>query len=85
MRILKSLVLAAAAATVGGQAVAGGFAPVVPVAPPTVIVEPEAPRSTWGIILPLALLGGLIALAVANEHKNDDDDGDDDTVSEPTE
>ncbi len=66
MRILKSLALAAAAATVAGQAVAGGFATEV-VEPPVVVVEPEAPRSTWGIILPIVLLGGLIALAVANE------------------
>ena len=31
------------------------------------IVEPEAPRSTFGILLPLALLGGLVALAVASD------------------
>ncbi len=78
MTYLKSLVLAAAAATLASQAVAGGFAPVVvdqaPVAPVTV-VEPTAPRSTFGILLPLALLGGLVALAVASD---DDDETEDD-------
>lgn len=81
MRHLKSFALAAALAAAAGQAVAGGFAPVVvepaPVAPVTV-VEPEAPRSTFGILLPLALLGGLIALAVAAED-DDDTTGDDDS------
>ncbi|TNC71796.1 hypothetical protein [Rubellimicrobium roseum] len=81
MKNLKVLALSAAvAATVAGQAVAGGFAPVVaeptPVAP-EVIVEPEAPRSTFGLLLPLALLGGLVAIAVAS----DDDEGDSSPVS----
>ena len=35
--------------------------------------SPTAPRSTFGILLPLALLGGLVALAVASE---DDDESD---------
>jgi hypothetical protein len=82
MRHLKSLVLATAMIAAAGQAFAGGFAPVVaepvPVAP-VVVTEPEAPRSTFGILLPLALLGGLVALAVANEDDdestNDDDSG----------
>jgi len=73
MRILKSLVLAVAAATVAGQAIAGGFAPAVPEPAPTVVVEPEAPRSTWGVVLPIVLLGGLIALAVANDSDSEDD------------
>ena len=79
MRHLKSLVLATAMISVAGQAFAGGFAPVVaepaPIAP-VVVTEPEAPRSTWGILLPLALLGGLVALAVAAE--DDDESTDDD-------
>ncbi|MBP1805288.1 hypothetical protein [Rubellimicrobium aerolatum] len=76
MKHLKSLVLAAAVATVANQAVAGGFAPVVaepaPVAP-VEIVEPAAPRSTWGLLLPLALLGGLVAIAVAADEDDDDE------------
>ena len=72
MRLFKSLALAAAVATVAGQAVAGGFAPVVPAPEPVVVVEPTAPRSSFGIILPLVLLGGLVALAIASE----DDDSD---------
>ncbi len=69
MRHLKSLALATALVAAGTQAFAGGFAPVVDVAPvePVVVVEPEAPRSTFGILLPLALLGGLVALAVASD------------------
>ena len=74
MRLLKSAAFAAAAALVAGQAVAGGFAPVVEVPEPVVVVEPDAPRSTFGLILPLVLLGGLVALAVASE-EDDDDNG----------
>ena len=81
MRHLKSLALAAAMAAAASQAVAGGFAPVVaepaPVAP-VVIAEPEAPRSTFGILLPLALLGGLVALAVAAEDDDETTPGGDD-------
>ncbi|WP_210529262.1 hypothetical protein [Rubellimicrobium arenae] len=79
MKHLKSLVLAVATATLASQAVAGGFAPVVaapePVAPVTV-VEPTAPRSTFGILLPLALLGGLVALAVAADEDDDSTEND---------
>jgi hypothetical protein len=71
MRLTKIAVAAVLGATLASQAVAGGFAPVVVEPEPTVVVEPTAPRSSLGIILPLALLGGLVALAVAN---NDDDD-----------
>ena len=71
MMNLKTVALAAGvAATLAGQAFAGGFAPVVadaPIAAPVTVVEPEAPRSTFGILLPLALLGGLVALAVASD------------------
>jgi hypothetical protein len=43
-----------------------------------VVVEPEAPRSTFGLLLPLLLLGGLVALAVAA----DDEDEEDETETE---
>jgi hypothetical protein len=76
MRLTKTLLAAVIGATLASQAVAGGFAPVVVEPQPTVIVEPEAPRSTFGILLPLALLGGLVALAVAAE--DDDESTDDD-------
>ncbi len=80
MRLTKTLLAASVAVTLAGQAFAGGFAPVVaepvPVAP-VVVTEPEAPRSTFGILLPLALLGGLVALAVAAED-DDETTGDDD-------
>ena len=74
MRLIKSLAVSAIALTMAGQAVAGGFAPVVdaPAPAPVVIAEPEAPRSSIGIILPLALLAGLVAVALAN----DDDETD---------
>jgi hypothetical protein len=66
MRLTKTLVAASLAAVLASQAVAGGFSPVV-VEPqePLVVVEPEPQRSSLGILLPLALLGGLVALAVA--------------------
>ena len=76
MRLTKTLLAAVIGATLASQAVAGGFAPVVVEPEPTVIVEPAAPRSTFGILLPLALLGGLVALAVAAE--DDDESTDDD-------
>jgi hypothetical protein len=71
MRFTKALLAASVAAVLASQAVAGGFAPVVIEPEPVVVVEPTAPRSTFGILLPLVLLGGLVALAVAND---DDDD-----------
>ncbi len=80
MRLTHSLALAAALAAAAGSATAGGFAPVVPAPEPVVVVEPTAPRSTFGLILPLALLGGLVALAVAS---GDDDDEDDETPASP--
>jgi hypothetical protein len=77
MRLTKTLLATAVAATLASQAVAGGFAPVVVEPEPVVVVEPEAPRSTFGILLPLALLGGLVALAVAAEDDDESTDGDD--------
>ncbi len=63
MRLTKTLVAAALiASTVGGAAFAGGFAAEV-IEAPVVIVEPPAPRSSWGIILPIAAVVLLIALA----------------------
>ena len=67
MTFLKSLTIAAALTAAGTQAFAGGFAPVVVDPEPVVVVEPEPQRSTFGILLPLALLGGLVALAVASD------------------
>lgn len=74
MRAFRSFALIAVLAGLSGPVLAGGFAAPM-VEGPVVLVEPDAPRSTWGVILPLALLGGLIALAVANS-SNDDDDPD---------
>lgn len=76
MRLTKSIALAVAMTAAAGSAMAGGFAPVVPVAEPVVVVEPTAPRSTFGLILPLVLLGGLVALAVASSDDDDDEDTD---------
>ena len=76
MRLTNALLAAAVPATMAGQAVPGAFAPVVAEPEPVVVVEPEARRSTFGILLPLALLGGLVALAVASE--DDDESTDDD-------
>jgi len=65
MRLTKTIAAAAVAATVGGTAIAGGFAPAV-IEQPVVIVEPIAQRSSWGIILPIAAVALLIALAGTN-------------------
>ena len=69
MRLTKTLTAAALASLVAGSAIAGGFAQEV-VEAPVVVVEPVAETSSWGIILPLAALGLLVALAVSS------DDGD---------
>ena len=74
MRLTKSIVLAVALTATAGSAIAGGFAPVVASPEPVVVVEPVAPRSSFGLILPLALLGGLVALAVASGDDDEDDD-----------
>ena len=73
MRLTKTLLAASIAATLASQAFAGGFAPVVVDPEPVVVVEPEPQRSTFGILLPLALLGGLVALAVASDDDEDDE------------
>lgn len=73
MRLTKTLFAATIAAVLASQAVAGGFAPVVVDPEPVVVVEPEPQRSSLGILLPLALLGGLVALAVASDDDDEDD------------
>jgi hypothetical protein len=74
MRLTKTLLTATIVTVLAGQAFAGGFAPVVVDPEPVVVVEPEAPRSTFGILLPLLLLGGLIAVAVASDDEDDDEE-----------
>ncbi len=74
MRLTKSLTAAALASLVAGSAIAGGFAQEV-VEAPVVVVEPVAETSSWGIILPLAALGLLVALAVSS------DDGDEEETT----
>lgn len=76
MRLTKTLLMTALVAVAGSQAIAGGFAPVVTEPEPVVVVEPEAPRSTLGILLPLALGGALIAVALSQN-----DDSEDETVT----
>ena len=74
MHHLKSLALAAALASVATQSLAGGFAPVVVDPAPVVVVEPEAPRSTFGILLPLLLLGALVLIATQDDDEECDED-----------
>lgn len=74
MRLTKIMTAAALASLVAGSAIAGGFAQEV-VEAPVVVVEPVAETSTWGIILPLAALGLLVALAASS------DDGDEESES----
>jgi hypothetical protein len=70
MRLTKTLTAAALASLVAGSAIAGGFAQEV-VEAPVVVVEPEAETSSWGIILPLAALGLLVALAASSDDSED--------------
>ena len=70
MRLTKILTAAAVASLVAGSAFAGGFAQEV-VEAPVVVVEPEVQSSSWGIILPLAALGLLVALAVSSDDSSD--------------
>lgn len=65
-----SLALAVAA----GPVLAGGLAPAVE-SQPVVINEAEvAPRATTGVLVPLLLLGALVAVAAASADDDDDDD-----------
>ena len=70
MRLTKTLTAAALASLVAGSAFAGGFSPEV-VEPPVIVPEPEAETSSWGIILPLAALGALVALAVSSDNSDE--------------
>jgi hypothetical protein len=71
MRLTKTLTAAAVAALIAPVAYAGGFSQAV-VEAPVVVVEPVAEMSTWGIILPLAALGLLVALAASSDDSSDD-------------
>jgi len=71
MRLTKTLTAAALASLVAGSAIAGGFAQEV-VEAPVVVVEPEAETSSWGIVLPLAALGLLVALAASSDDSEEE-------------
>ena len=71
MRLTKTLTAAALASLVAGSAIAGGFAQEV-VEAPVVVAEPVAETSSWGIILPLAALGLLVALAVSSDDSEEE-------------
>ena len=67
MRFTKTLTAAALVSLVAGSAVAGGVATAIPEVP-VAIPEPPMPQtSSWGIVLPLAALGLLVALAVSSD------------------
>ena len=58
--------IAAVALSLSGMAAqAGNLSPVVIETPPTVIVDNDD-RDGFGLLLPLALIGGVIALASAS-------------------
>ena len=71
MRLTKTLTAATLASLVAGTAFAGGLAAPV-VEAPVVVVEPVAETSSWGIILPLAALGLLVALAVSSDDSEEE-------------
>lgn len=68
MNIVKIVTAATVATLMAGSAMAGGFAQEI--VEPVVVVEPEAETSSWGIILPLAALGLLVALAASSEDED---------------
>lgn len=67
MRLSAALSAAILSGMMAGQATAGGFAPTIVESEPLVVVEPEARRSSYGILLPLLLVGGLVATATSND------------------
>jgi hypothetical protein len=72
MRLTKTLTAAALATLFAGSAIAGGFAEPIETVPPTIIDPPPAETSSWGIVLPLAALGLLVALAVSSDNSDDE-------------
>ncbi len=69
MNIVKIVTAASVATLMAGSAIAGGFAQEI--VEPVVVVEPEAETSSWGIILPLAALGLLVALAASSDDEEE--------------
>lgn len=63
MRPFTLLFAASAATALSGPALAGGFAPAATEPDRIVVVEPTAPRSTWGVVLPLLVLGAVVGAA----------------------
>ncbi len=71
MRLTKTLTAAAIASLFASSAFAGGFAQEV-VEAPVVVVDTVEETSSWGIFLPLAALGLLVALAVSSDDSEDE-------------
>lgn len=69
MNIVKIVTAASLTALMATSAMAGGFAEEI--VEPVVVVEPEAETSSWGIILPLAALGLLVALAASSDDEEE--------------
>ncbi|RYG91505.1 hypothetical protein EU803_10465 [Loktanella sp. IMCC34160] len=61
----KIAIAAVALSLSGVAAQAGNLSPVVIETPPTVLVQDDD-RGSFGLLLPLALIGGVIALASAS-------------------
>ena len=71
MRLTKTLVAIALAATTATSAMAGGLAPSAPATTVVVPVQPPAQRSSWGIILPI--LGAVLLIGLATSGGSDDE------------
>ncbi len=71
MRIPRTIISAALASIIAGSAIAGGFSEPVTEAPVPIPEPPMAAPSSWGIVLPLAALGLLVALAVSSDDSSD--------------
>jgi hypothetical protein len=67
MRFTKTLIAAAAATTVAGAAMAGGFSDTITETPVTIVAPVEPAGSLPGWVIPAVLVAGLVALAASGE------------------
>ncbi len=69
MRVPTTATAAMLAAILAGPALAGGFGP--PIQEPVVVQEEQQSRPPYEILLPLLVVGGLVATATPNGDTND--------------
>jgi len=69
---MKKLLLSAGAIIAGAAAYAGGLSDAITETVPEMVPPPAEPTSATGWIIPLVIVGALIAVAVSS---GDDDEG----------